>query len=327
MPYFSIYLSSAFGKKEVDFNKKGSKNPMFIGLRIPRDYRLCEGGKIDMNIPSQLVGKNKRMKRLFTDGKAVIVPIDDFLISGPYNDEINIGERIEHIINGKPDAVLGYIGAVRNYADKIGKIPYILNLTASSALSNSNQKILCTSIEQALQIDTEAIAVHINISSKYEGEMLHTLGNIADQCEKYGVPLMAIIYPRTEGSDFNYKKMKEAEPKRYSKILAHVVHIAIELGADIVKTQYSGCKETFARVVDAACGNPLVIAGGEVCEENKIIKVACDAMEAGASGVCFGRNIFLNECPDKILYLLNLVVHDSMPFDEIIKVKKERYSR
>lgn len=276
-----------------------------------------------MNELSQMVGKNKRMKRLFSDGKGVFVPIDDFLISGPYNNEIDIGNRIRHIINGKPDALLGYIGAAKNYAETIGKIPYILNLTTSSALSDVTHKFLCTSFEQALQIDAEAVAVHVNVSSKYEREMLQVLGETADKCCRYGLPLMAIIYPRTEGEDGDYNKMKNLNPQNYAKLLAHAVHIAVELGADIIKTQYSGRKETFARVVDAACGNPLLIAGGEVCTEEEIIKTACDAVEVGASGVCIGRNVFLNQYPNKIIHFLSLAVHDNMSFDKIINLKKE----
>lgn len=69
--------------------------------------------------------------------------------------------------------------------------------------------------------DAEAVVVHVNVSSRYEREMLQVLGETADKCCRYGLPLMAIIYPRTEGEDGDYNKMKNLKPQNYAEMLAH----------------------------------------------------------------------------------------------------------
>ena len=85
----------------------------------------------------------------------------------------------------------------------------------------------------------------------------------------------------------NYQEWREAEPDRYSQLVAHAARIGMELGADVIKTPYTGSPETFDRVVEAIHPVPIVIAGGPLCSESAAVSAARGAVAAGARGVSF----------------------------------------
>src|SRR5688572_11380644 len=115
------------------------------------------------------LGINRRMKRLFSNpsGKILLVPIDDSLISGPISGLENLTSKVELIIKGNPDVVMGFPGLFRICSDIIDIKPSILNLTASTTRSHHTRKVLVGSVEQAIRLGLEGVAVHVNISSKY----------------------------------------------------------------------------------------------------------------------------------------------------------------
>ena len=181
------------------------------------------GNKI---VTASALGKRRRMFRIFGDkGKCIVVPLDDNLIS-KYNEGLkNLHDKIKDIQQAKPNGVLCYLGTA-SIIDKY-EVPIILNLTASTEYKTHTKKILVSTIEQAIAIDAAAVAVHINVSSSYESIMLENLGAVSEVCQKYGMPLLVIVYPRTEhaGKDYNYedlKKENEAEQSSHKTVFAKV---------------------------------------------------------------------------------------------------------
>jgi DhnA family fructose-bisphosphate aldolase class Ia len=109
---------------------------------------------------------------------------------------------------------------------------------------------------------------------------------------------MAIICARgvgSDGGDENYLKLKLENNEEYTNIVAHACRVAVELGADIIKTNFTGSTESFERVVYAAGNTPVIIAGGERVGEDGALENVRQAMKAGASGICFGRNLFYRD--------------------------------
>jgi len=78
--------------------------------------------------------------------------------------------------------------------------------------------------------------------------MLRAMGEVVRECEASGMPLLAIMYPRSESSagDNNYDDLKRDDPKQYSQLVAHAARVAADLGADIIKTKYTGDPKRFA---------------------------------------------------------------------------------
>ncbi len=263
------------------------------------------------------VGKAKRLRRLMSpdSGKCVIVPLDDSLLTGPTQGLAQLEPKIRDLVSQHPDAVLGFPGLFRNYAQELAGIPSILNITASTIRSCHTRKTLVGSVDVALRLGADAVAVHVNIGSAYETEMLRTLGVVAEQCDAAGMPLMAIMYPRSEAADGdeNFVDLKENAPEQYAQLVAHAARIGMELGADLIKTQYTGCPASFRTVVDACGAVPIIAAGGPKVEVQQMLEAAAGVVSAGGAGVSFGRNIFSREDAAVALRALKLVVHQGTP--------------
>jgi len=92
-------------------------------------------------------------------------------------------------------------------------------------------------------------------------------------------------------------------------LVAHSIRIGAELGADVIKVPYSGHQQSFARAV-AACPAPVVIGGGPRNGEFKhFLRTVREVLDAGAAGVCIGRNIFQQDNPAKALEEVCSLVH------------------
>ena len=79
------------------------------------------------------------------------------------------------------------------------KVGILVHFSASTSLSTApNRKMLTGSVNEALRLGADGVSLHINIGGKEEPEMLADLGNISEQCHKWNVPLLAMMYPRGE---------------------------------------------------------------------------------------------------------------------------------
>ncbi|MFH7836545.1 MAG: fructose-bisphosphate aldolase, partial [Candidatus Aenigmatarchaeota archaeon] len=150
-----------------------------------------------------------------------------------------------------------------------------------------------------------------------EHEMISSLGELADECDKWDIPLIAMMYPRGQ------RIKNEFDPE----IVAHVARIGAELGADIVKTVYTGSSESFRKVVNS-CPVPIVIAGGPKVENDKqVLEMAKGAMDAGAIGVTFGRNVFQHENPKAIVKALASIVFRKNNVEEALEVLNKEWKK
>ena len=239
-------------------------------------------------------GKKRRLARLFSNGKTIIVTIDDSLIFGPKEGLFDIRRTIEQIVKSEPNALLGFQRDLELVTNANIHMPFIFNLTASTVLSRHTRKTIISTVEFAVKIGADCVACHVNFSSQYEGEMIQNFATISQECDKFGMPLLAIAYPRKEkdGEDYNYEDLKENDAEGYAELVSHCVRVSDELGADIVKTYYTGTLDSFKKVIMAANGTPVVVAGGPKLPLVDSLKNVDEAMRAGASGISYGRNVF-----------------------------------
>jgi fructose-bisphosphate aldolase/2-amino-3,7-dideoxy-D-threo-hept-6-ulosonate synthase len=126
---------------------------------------------------------------------------------------------------------------------------------------------------------------------------------------EWGMPLLAMIYARGP-------KIEDENGVEAVKIAARV---GAELGADIVKTSYTGDPESFREVVEG-CPVPVVIAGGSKLGDLETLKMIKGAMDAGAAGLSIGRNAFQHEYPDRLVRAACAIVHESQTVEEAIKI-------
>ncbi len=260
------------------------------------------------------IGKAIRLERIVNreTGKTIIVPMDHGVSLGPVPGLIDMADMVNKVAEGGADAVLGHIGLPlyghRRYGRDIG---LILHLMGSSVLSpDPNNKVMVMTVEEALVIGADAVSVHINVGAETDPEMFRVLGEVSRQCMRWGMPLVAMMYPRG-------KKVKSEHGVEAVKLAAR---IGAELGADIVKTNYTGDIESFKQVVEG-CLAPVVIAGGPKMEtQEDVLRMVWEAIQAGSAGASIGRNVFQAPDPTKMVRALHRIIHEGWHY---LEAKKE----
>src|SRR6266545_909165 len=259
------------------------------------------------------VGKRRRLARWFhgVPRRTILLPLDDSLIAGPEAGLEDLGALLLSIQNAPPDAVMGFPGLFMRHARFLENASMIVNLTGSTTRSAHTRKVLVSGVDQAMRLGADAVAVHVNISSSFEPEMLRALGLVARECDSAGMPLLAIMYPRREARrrDDNYEHLRRTQPGAYASLVAHATRVGVDLGADIIKTHYTGDSGSFRKVIRAAEGRPVLIAGGPRLPAAAALRMASGALDAGAAGVSFGRNVFGRSDPAKFLAVLRALLH------------------
>ncbi len=256
-------------------------------------------------------GKQARMERITEKGKAVIIPMDHGITVGPISGLEDMNQTVPKLVAGGATAVLMHKGIVRSLRD-VPNCGVIMHLSASTKFAEDpNNKVLVSSVEEAIRAGADAVSVHVNIGgSEAEPDMLQILGKISEECEKMQLPLLAMIYPR--GKNIKEKLDPEA--------VALVARVGAELGADMVKTVYTGNVDTFKEVVEG-CPVPVIIAGGPKCENDReVLEMVKEAMDSGAAGVSLGRNAFQHENPTAMVRALRSIIIDGVRVNEALEI-------
>jgi len=247
------------------------------------------------------------------DNRTVIVPMDHGVTVGPISGIENMQIIIDKLVKGNADAVLVHKGIAKRV--DTGKAGLIVMLSGVSNLNpNPNGKVQVCSVQEAIRIGADGVSVHINVGAQDEDKMLQTLGKVAEECDQFGIPLLAMMYPRGP------KITSEHAPD----LVAHAARIGAELGADIIKTNYTGSIDTFKTVIES-CPIPVVIAGGPKCKSLiEVLQTTFDALQAGASGISIGRNVFQCDDPTKITKALSSIVHQGATVEKAQKILGEK---
>ena len=256
-----------------------------------------------------VLGKDIRLNRILKNGKMLCIPMDHGISSGPLDGIKDITKFIYDTEKSGLSCILLNKGIIKILPRPIN-IGVIAHMSASTSLGpDPNKKVLLGSVKEAIRLGADAVSLHINIGSREEPMMLYSLGLIADECNKWGMPLIAMMYPRGE----NIKNPHDPS------IISHAARIGAEAGADIVKTVYTGDTDTFKEVVKS-CPVPIVIAGGPKSNTNKDILELCHgAIQAGSIGITFGRNIFTHDNPKKLIKALYEIIIENKKYEEVLE--------
>lgn len=237
-----------------------------------------------------------------------MVPMDHGFTQGPITGIVDMQTIVDKLRKGRADAIVIHKGIAR--CVDTGRLGLIVHLVGSTDISlNPNRKVEVCSIEEALRLGADAVSVHVNVGSEQEHEMLQTVGKISDECDRLGMPLLAMMYPRGP----------KVTSEHNLDLVKHAARVAAEIGADIVKTVYTGSVESFRDVIKG-CPIPVVIAGGPKVEtEREFLEMVHGAMQAGSVGISIGRNIFQHPNPTGMVKALNAIVHRKTDVSEAMK--------
>ncbi len=241
-------------------------------------------------------GMKNRLAGIITPrtNRCVMLAVDHGYFQGPTTGLERPGETVAPLLE-HADALMLTRGVLRNCVDAGVGVPIVLRVSGGTSIlkDDLSDEDLTVSIEDAVRLNASALALSIFVGSQHEKQTLTNLATLCDEDNTCGIPVLAVTAVGKEMT-------------RDARYLGLACRIAAELGASIVKTYYC---EGFEQVVNG-CPVPVVIAGGKKIEERAALKLAHDAVSAGATGVDMGRNIFQSKWPVPMIKAVRSIVQD-----------------
>lgn len=247
-------------------------------------------------------GRGLRLRRLFRegDGRLLVVPLDHSVTDGPLRPG-ELDPLLGELAGTGVDAVVLHKGTLRHVDHGwFGGMSLILHLNASTRHApDPDAKYLVAHVEEAVRAGADAVSVHVNLGSRQEARQVADLAAVAGECDRWNVPLLAMVYARGPGIADSHA----------AELVAHAALLAADLGADVVKTDYAGTPEEMADVV-RDCPIPVIVAGGpRAADPEAVLAFVSDALRGGAAGVAMGRNVFQAEKPGRTAAAIARLVH------------------
>jgi fructose-bisphosphate aldolase, class I len=265
-------------------------------------------------------GKRARLRRLLYDygpgqGTLLLLPIDQGIEHGPRDFFPNPASK-DPEYQFRLAAEAGYsaiaceIGmAQKYYPAYAGQVPLILKVNGKSDVPPSDEPVSpCNAdVEDAVRLGADAVGYTMYFGSPRQEEDLIQLRKVRQDCDRFGMPLVIWAYPR--GRDIEAKGGRDS---LYA--IDYAARVAMEMGADVVKLNMPklnpekdknspapynemqiGQADAIRHCVESAGRALVVLSGGSKIDDEKLLGQARMVMEAGGSGVIFGRNVWQRE--------------------------------
>lgn len=253
------------------------------------------------------IGLQMRLEQISTDGKMLNVPMDHGITIGATEGLKDIETTVKRVTEAGADSVLTQKGLAKRVHPNKNDSGYVIHLNASTTLGpDPNDKRITGTVKEAVQLGADAVSFHINVGSNFEPNQIEDLAEITQAAHDFGMPVLAMTYARGPSVEEDNTEQ-----------LAHAVRVGEELGADVVKTGYSGSTESFEQVV-AATACPVIAAGGSPRTNRNMLIQVRDVMDAGAAGVSMGRSIFQHDQPGAMTAAVSAIVHDDASVDQAL---------
>lgn len=257
------------------------------------------------------------MSILQSDGRALVVAMDHARTHGVIEGLENPAAVIDAVIDAGADAIMTTFGVIKRYRDRlIGRIPTIMRLDGGPSLYREDwlaytEWSLLHSVEDALLLGADGVCLMAFVGIPVELQTYKIVAQVAGACLRMHLPVMVEALP--------CKSERIPDPLDPGA-MASAARLGFEHGADLIKTYYTGSPESFRRVVEN-CPVPALIAGGAKMDTiEETLTVVHGAMQAGARGVVFGRNIWQNPEPHRMVRALRAIIHDNATVEEGLKV-------
>ncbi|WP_051304242.1 class I fructose-bisphosphate aldolase [Calidithermus chliarophilus] len=271
------------------------------------------------NLDHLPLGVRSRLETLLsrTGGRLAVLPIDQGLEHGPI-DFLDSPEAAdpEHQFRLAAEAgfsgIAAHLGLAEKYLpDHAGQVPLILKLNGKTGIPPDEEAFspLTAGVEDALRLNAQAVGYTLYVGSPAQDRDIAQFQRVRAEAGRYGLPVIVWAYPRGRWVD-----QKGGKDSPYA--VEYAVRVALELGADVVKVniprydparkeQYPGeyknlelsPHQALRRVVDLAGRALVIVSGGARLSEDAAVAQARLALEAGAAGLIFGRNVWQRPFP------------------------------
>jgi class I fructose-bisphosphate aldolase len=270
-------------------------------------------------------GKRTRLRRLLFEfgpgnGTLMLLPIDQGIEHGPRDFFPNPASKdpayqFDLAAEAGYSALACQIGmATKYYPDYAGQVPLILKVNGKTDIPSSSQAFsTCNaSVEDAVRLGADAVGYTLYVGSPRQDQDLAQLRLVREDCDRYGMPLVIWSYPRGEAVD-----AKGGANSFYA--IDYAARLAMEMGADVVKLNMPKINpdkdedapapydemevdqaEAIRQCVESAGRALVVLSGGSRTDDETVLTNTRDIMQAGGSGVIFGRNVWQRERSDAL---------------------------
>lgn len=273
-------------------------------------------------------GKKARLHRILFkhglgNGTAIFLPYDQGLEHGPrdfFENPASSDPRyiVKLAVEGGFNGIAIQVGlAEKFYWDYAGEVPLVLKLNGKTELPPDDEALspLHADVAEAVRLGADAVGYTMYVGSPSQTADFEQYRTVRADAEKYGIPLIVWAYPRGSAVD-----AKGGKDSFYA--IDYASRTASELGADIVKvnfpnaTKRTGVKKEYDRdfgeqdavnaVVRSANRSLVLLSGGEKAGDEGVIEKARMSMEAGATGLIFGRNVWQREHDESLKFVEKL---------------------
>ncbi|BCX03024.1 MAG: fructose-bisphosphate aldolase [Candidatus Roseilinea sp.] len=252
----------------------------------------------------------RRLRRLFPDGKTLIVACDHGMIDGPAAGIEVIGDTIEAVIAGGADGIMCSFGVATRFAEALARIGLVLRLDGAGTRLGlkAGPGAQFYAVEDALRLGADAVCVTAFPGSPHEATTLETLARVVRQAHAWDMPVMAEIVPG--GFD-------SPPEKRTLDAIKVSARVAAELGADWVKLPYV---EGFAEVV-RTCFVPVVVLGGRKQDDpRETLTMLRASLDAGGVGGVIGRNVWQSGNTERMTRAMAGIVHAGASVEDALQI-------
>jgi class I fructose-bisphosphate aldolase len=261
-------------------------------------------------------GKRVRLTRMMYEhgpggGLLLVLPIDQGLEHGPMDfasnpDSEDPEYEFRLALEGHFSAIALHIGLAEKFHSRYaGRVPLILKINGKTSVPSDAQAFspLTASVEDAVRLGADAVGYTLYVGSPAQDRDIAQASEVRRECDRFGMPLIVWAYPRGEA-------VAKKGGKESPYAVEYAARVAQEVGADVVKVNYPvpsekdrdspapyntltlSHEEAFRRVVRAAGRTFVLVSGGEKMPDEAMIAKVKDSLEAGATGIIFGRNVW-----------------------------------
>jgi fructose-bisphosphate aldolase, class I len=268
-------------------------------------------------------GKQIRLSRLFSnsDTRAVVLAFDHGLQLGPVPGTVDLRAGVSLAVEAGFDGIILSPGALARSTDLLAgrnRPAIIMRLDQTTMWrlggrfsQEQGQTRLIASVEDAIQLGADAVLTFLftcHTDPALETRSVEIVGLTANAARIWGMPLVVEPMAAREG--------RVATPFD-GEVIAMNARIAIEMGADVIKTDWAADAADFHQVVRGAAKVPILVAGGaRLATDLDTLALVRDLLSAGACGIMFGRALFQSPQPLALMKAVRAMVHENLAYED-----------
>lgn len=248
--------------------------------------------------PVMSPGRTLRWSRFVdpTSRRSLIVPIDHGLTIGPVPGLKNVREVAQWIGHPAINGVIAHKGMVARLAQAglLKGLGVMIHLNGSTSIGETpDTKYLLTAVERAVRLGADGVSLQVNFRPDNHAHNLQLIGRVVDEADRYGLPLLAMIYPSGPAA---------SSPAEAIRLHRHYLRVGFELGVDAIKTAPPANLEDVPELLDGIGEDVAVLfSGGSLASDDNLLHLAKTVANSTAAGLCVGRNVFQRPDPAEIL--------------------------